>query len=1279
MHMKDGIVFEQYNKDFGLSSNGITSMIKDSNGFLWLGTADGLNVFDGKNIKVYKGYLHESTLFKGKTITSLLEDSNSNILCGTQEYGLNILNRKTGLFTNINEPLFDSDSSKPIKSIVEIGSNHYAMQAGKEVIEFKLDQDFKAYDITKSLISLDEKEYARKLLFFENTLYLNTNKRIVNISSDNFETILTYQYLKDSKIRNNKLWLNVDKSIGFLSKNSSEVTWIDYKFEDDIDEIEDYYLDFDVSHTNEIWIGTKRKLLHLTLNNQNEVKASKEIYNNEAEIYKVLIDDLQNVYLAVARGQGFLKIDGRQHQYNYIKLPKGYEDVYRHSFVEDKNGIYWIGGNTGIFAYNTKTKSYHKFKNNSYKGLEDLKINHQIKDKFGKIWIGTSNGIAEFNYRENSFKFYAANLGNSKFYNQSFTHHLQTDMNQDLWYVSRNRLNYLNHKTKTHKFYEIENLGAIFIDSTNTLWAGVKNVGLVKYNIDSGVPEKEKIFIVSKEFAKLDIHNITDDTYGRLWINNFNGIYVFDAKKDKILFHGNRNNVLKHERLYGITPDKRGNFWVPQYNFPSVCISSETFEIVEISPVWMRRDNNTDIYAGPATIDKNGKIFIEGHGGFFVYNADSLKINATPPKVVLHNLKLNGSVKFDNFLGNKLLNLGELNYNENSIEVSLKPVNAETSYTTQYAYRLLGNNDQWNYSKELETINFSGLQPDSYQLQVKSTNNGTDWSEPIVVASFQIFPPWWQTKYAYMVYLLLAILLIYVFYKTQLNKKLAESETQKLKEVDDFKNKFYQNITHEFRTPLTVITGLANQIKDKKSPIIKRNAEQLLGLVNELLEIGQIETNTTKLNISTQDVVSYSKYCVESLHSLAKDKNIELKFETNKEEIFMDYDTQKYQLIINNLLHNAIKFTPTNGKINFSINELSDNICIEVKDSGPGINKANLKTIFNRYQRSINEQNPNGIGIGLSLTKELVTLMNGNITAENNLDKGANFKMEFPLAVQSTQHIPKSQLNDSELKINKSDDKDLILVIEDNDDVRNYILSVIETDYNVVTADNGKDGAAKALELIPDIIISDVMMPLMNGYEVCNNLKNEEKTDHIPIILLTAKADLQSKIEGITKGADIYLSKPFSEEELLAHLNNLVKVREKFKKKLTKELSKIDSNQKPISNPFLSKIQKLVLDQLDNDTYGINEICNDLATSRTQLHRKIKAITGLSTSIFLRELRLNEGYKLIKNIELSISEIAYQTGFSDPNYFSKLFTEKYNTTPTDLRKELLNTHSHELK
>ena len=372
MYMLDGVVFEQYDYEYGLSHNNILSLTKDSNGFIWAGTVSGVNVLDGKELKIFKGYLNEGNSFKGKVIFSIFEDSKGNVLCGTEKFGLNIFNRTSGLFVNINEPLLSSAKSKLIRSITEIGESSYAILTEKEIIYFQLDDNYKVSNISIIEISLQEKEYTRKLLFYNNTLFVNTSKRLIKTTATFQTSIFSDKWLKDCKVRNNRLWVITDDKIGYLNKEEiNEVNWIDYTFTKNKENELDYFLDFDVSTKNEIWIGTKHQLIHLKLDKNDKINKSQHI-ESKVDIKKILIDDTGNVFIS-AHKQGLIKIDGRQHQYSYIKLPKGYENDLRHSFSEDNQGYYWAGGKTGIFAYNTKTNTYRKFNNGSYKGLSNRK------------------------------------------------------------------------------------------------------------------------------------------------------------------------------------------------------------------------------------------------------------------------------------------------------------------------------------------------------------------------------------------------------------------------------------------------------------------------------------------------------------------------------------------------------------------------------------------------------------------------------------------------------------------------------------------------------------------------------------------------------------------------------------------------------------------------------------------------------------------------------------------------------------------------------------------
>ena len=796
----------------------------------------------------------------------------------------------------------------------------------------------------------------------------------------------------------------------------------------------------------------------------------------------------------------------------------------------------------------------------------------------------------------------------------------------------------------------------------NRMWLTINKKGLYEYDITGNIPVKKREFRNSDQLTSYRTHDIQKDPEHRLWITSSNGIYIYDWEKERIVHHINKDNLLEAEDLRGITKDLRGNFWVNQHSKPAICIDYKTFEIIDKTPEWMRQLTDKRNYAGPSYISSNGRTFTQGRGGFYVYNQDSLEVNSTPPKVVISELKINGKTHMKNYLGIAKDSFLKLNYQENNVEIQCKVVNNVPTYKTQYAYRLHGSSNNWVYGNSLATLNFSALPSNSYKLQIKATNDGMHWSDVSTMVNFKISPPWWRTNLAYVFYFICLTSMGYYFYGLQIKRQLAESESQKLKEIDEFKNTFYENITHEFRTPLTVISGLTEDKKSKEYKIIKRNADQLLKLVNNLLDLGKIEANSTVLNSEFVDFVSFSRYCLESLESFADKTGIGLHFEAKKDEIVFNFDVEKMQLILNNLFSNAIKFASEQVVVRLDLR--NDMIKMEIEDDGPGILEDDIPRIFDRYFQSKDSKNSIGSGIGLAFTKELVMLMNGEISISNIPAKGACFTLCFPCEIQKEEVINKGEV----IKRTENESQNVVLVIEDNPDVLAYIHDILNENYEVITAVNGKIGLEKAIQFIPDVIISDVMMPEMNGYEVCERLKSDFRTDHIPVIMLTAKADIESKLSGLRRGADVYLSKPFHRKELNAHMRNLLEIREKLKQKYSQIIQIEGETLKESKNEFLERLEQLLLDHISDDSFGIPKICELIGVSRAQLHRKLKALTNLSTSIFIREIRLKEAYKLLVTQDITVAEAAYSVGFSDPNYFSLLFSERYQKPPSAIRK-----------
>ena len=544
-------------------------------------------------------------------------------------------------------------------------------------------------------------------------------------------------------------------------------------------------------------------------------------------------------------------------------------------------------------------------------------------------------------------------------------------------------------------------------------------------------------------------------------------------------------------------------------------------------------------------------------------------------------------------------------------------------------------------------------------------------------------------------------------------EQIASAAAVRLQELDTVKTRLYTNITHEFRTPLTVILGMAQQIKDAPQAftteglgMIQRNGQNLLNLVNQMLDLSKLESGKLSLHYQRADVVTFMKYLVESFHSFAESKAVKIHFISDLEELTMDFDETYLQQIVSNLLTNAVKFTDKGGDIYVSLSIQSTTFSFKIRDTGKGISEANLPLIFDRFYQvdDTTTRHGEGTGIGLSLTRELVKLMEGTITVKSQLNKGTEFEVILPI-----HHIAEIKAEEKPLPVFKqasenvieveehplscfvprndngdiSTEKPLVLIADDNADVRTYITSCLGTDYQLLIAKDGQECEDMAFDKIPDLIISDVMMPFKDGFEVCKTLKNDERTSHIPMIMLTAKADIDSKLQGLKYGADVYLMKPFVKEELLLRIKKLLELRQQLQQfyrsnaiytegSLTQPVEKPNPLANNANNSFVIKVRTLIEANLANADFDVEKLCHDLLLSPSQVHRKLTALTGLSTNSFIRYIRLSHAKDLlITNAHFSIAAVAYDSGFSDPAYFSRAFKQEIGETPQAWREQNL--------
>ncbi len=570
------------------------------------------------------------------------------------------------------------------------------------------------------------------------------------------------------------------------------------------------------------------------------------------------------------------------------------------------------------------------------------------------------------------------------------------------------------------------------------------------------------------------------------------------------------------------------------------------------------------------------------------------------------------------------------------------------------------------------------------------------------------------------VFLLLGVLGFVIFRYYRLNQQKRQLqltsdlekeqlEAERLQELDRAKSRFFANIAHEFRTPLTLISGPSEQIlnrtKETKTKenvgLIKKNADRLLQLINQLLDLSKLESGMIKLNTTPTDLINFVKVCTESFESLADENDIAIRFNSKLKRLESTIDPEKFSIVLNNLMVNAIKFTPPFGKITVDLHEIvndenSKQIRISVKDSGIGIGEDQLPYIFDRFYQVDDSltRKTQGTGIGLALTKELVELHEGTISVLSTPGAGTQFDILLPITQHKNVIVqPGSELQKESLKTEPGDSwedrqileqqndlsgatkpnrrdelkEQVVLVVEDNPDVRKFIVDSVGNSYQTIEAENGRIGLEVATEQVPDLIISDVMMPEMDGFEFCKKSKQDNRTSHIPVILLTAKAGVDNKIEGLETGADDYLAKPFNTRELLTRIKNLISIRQQLQLKYaeTRDVEVLPNKE----NQFITRLKEIIAQHLDEEQFSMDDLGKEMGMSRTQIHRKLKALTNKSTSHFIRVFRLEKAMSLLKNEDYNISEVAYMVGFSTPAYFSTCFTEQYGYAPSEVKNQ----------
>jgi signal transduction histidine kinase/ligand-binding sensor domain-containing protein/DNA-binding response OmpR family regulator len=1150
-------------------------------------------------------------------------------------------------------------------------------------------------------------------------IFRRLDRRINKFHNFNRCWVNTFGLAEDGKI-----WISNDCGLARLDPNNEKLDLFQVVHAKDYNAANDFKSVL-VDNTGLIWGGLVNGSL-LKFNPQTEnfqyyapIRNIPHSLSRNSTIFS-LFEDRTGIIWIGTWGGGINKLDSKKWKFkNYSYYPHLENNPKLNRIIcmaEDKENNIWMGTSGGLLRFN---RSQNTLDPKPLKKLNSSKysIPSILLDESNNIWLGTyTSGLIKYNLQQSSFRFYAHNPDDPSSISGNYISEIYKDRFGIIWIGTHGGLNRFDSESEKFKRYQpnaneegsishIE-IRSIFEDRYGILWVGTNGGGLNKFDRATDKFIKYDPFLGDMEEGS-SVPAIYEDKSENFWVGTYHsGFHLFDRDKGISIKKYSEKEGLANNSVRAILEDDSGNLWISTRNgISKFNLISKSFR--NFSESDGLQDN---VFLRHSALKcQNGEILFGGENGFNIFHPDSIKDDPISPQVVITDINLIN--KPENTLHSETKHFNEkiinLSYDQNDLHFKYVALHYGEPEKNSYKYILENYNENWIDAGNNREATYTNLDPGEYTFRVKAANRDGIWNEEGASLKIIILPPWWATTWAYIIYGLIILSIIYFTWKLQLKRirmkhdyEMSKFEAEKMHEVDEMKSRFFTNISHEFRTPLTLIFGPAKDISEKTKEqdtkkgigIIKRNASRLYGLVNQLLDLSRLESGKMKFEANEQNIIPLLKGIFLSFTSFAERKKITLKFNTIEEKLNAYIDIDKVEKVINNLLSNAFKFTPEGGRIDFTVEKLLNDVEIRITDNGIGIPKERIDKIFDRFYQgdSSHTRQGEGTGIGLALTKELVELHKGKIKVESKEGEGTSvivqiplgkdhlkseeivekeFKEEFETAIKDTKLIPEmeSTKEKTDIDVLLETERPLILIVEDNSDVRSYIISHLEKDYRIQEAVDGEDGINQAIKHIPNLIISDVMMPKMDGFELCDKLKTDERTSHIPIIMLTAKATSKDKIEGYETGADDYIMKPFDATELKARIKNLIEIRKKLQDKFRSENYLIPREFNPADEQFIKKVLKVINSHISDEHFSIESLSKESAMSEEQIYKKLKALTGKSPSLFLRSIRLIKAKDVIKEQNKTISEISFQFGFTSPAYFTKCFKEEFGYPPSDLR------------
>lgn len=1338
----------------GLSHNQVTSIYKDSKGFMWFGTMSGLNRFDGYKFKVFKHSIQDSTSISDNFIQNITEDNDHNLWVNTRN-GVNIYNPQTESF-----------------------------QRSPSVL-------LKRFDLTRLTFKTLWKDRLGNVWGIGSTsgIYIQeakTGKMIRLSHKDNDTTSLKSNIVASVKedLNDNYWVIHQDGIIEKIQKKSFKVVFRSYELQNQhLGNLTD--LELFIDKDNDLWIlpGESRGLYYLNTHNKTFLHITKDSPNCKlnTNIVRHITQDNQGIIWIGTDHGGINLLNKKDFTVRYLlNNPEDDKSISQNtinSMYKDDQGIIWIGTfKNGISYYHENLIKFQLIKHqlNNLQSIDFDDVNCFAEDAKENLWIGTNGGgLIYYDRHSGHFSSYVHQATNPNSLSNDIILSLYLDNTQKLWigtyfggldiFDGKRFHSFRNNPCDPQSIAD-DRIWRVFEDSKSNIWIGTLGGGLDQFNRQKETflhyrngdinsvrspyvicfqEDKDKniwigtadgIDVLLNQTGRfmhyehetnnpqsLSNNNVTailEDSRKWIWVATREGLNLFNKEKGTFKVYREEDG-LPDNAIVALLEDNSHNLWVSTPNGLS-CISVAKMSDGGCSASFKNYDEADGLQGkafneNAAFKTRKGELVFGGANGINIFQPSEIKTNKTIPAVILTDfLIFNRSVKVnERFDGRVILKRAiceakelDLKYSENIFSIEFTALNFIHPEKNRYMYKLEGFNEDWMKADgKNRKATYTNLNPGKYIFRVKASNNDNYWNEQGISITITVLPPFWKTKFALFIYILLIIgaLLLsrtILLERARLKFRLEQErrESQQSHELDMMKIKFFTNISHEFRTPLTlIITPLEKIIKNTKDDELKqhlglifRNAKRLLNLVNQLLDFRRMEVQELKLAPTRGNIVEFIKEISYSFSDISEKKNIQFTFLSEVGAFETYFDQDKLEKILFNLLSNAYKFTPEQGAVSVElrlVHDFSDayqsqgkQLEIRVKDSGIGIEPEKHEKIFERFFQ--NELSGNiinqGSGIGLSITREFVKLHKGTITVESEPGNGSCFIILLPLQSAggiitnkptsegiSENFERENRTSESTLTI-EGNDKPVILIIEDNEDFRFYLKDNLKDSYYVLNASNGKDGWRQILSHVPDLVVSDIMMPEITGIELCQKIKNDTRTSHIPVILLTARHAEEQKLEGFQSGADDYITKPFNFEILELRIKNLISQRESLRNAFQKQIviNPSEISVTSLDEKLILKAISTVEKNISNPDFSVEELSRELAMSRVHLYKKLLSLTGKSPIEFIRVIRLKRAAQLLEKSQLSISEIAYEVGFNNPKYFTKYFKTEFGVLPS---------------